>query len=183
MSFENDEMAYSLKSRQKLQHWFLLSCEIFLSSTRHSAHLLREHQVKEENTGLYSFPLKLKPARSPSMALCVQVCWCLNESEGTWRQGRVLSSNKRALQGISQKGEFIGVGVGQETPPRPSSDAPGTCRQPAWLPPVFSFLLTWAAAAAVRKSHSLTHTNWYIYKHLTKVHTSNTSELLVVYNF
>lgn len=139
------------------------SWEIFLSSTHHSAHLVYEHQVKEENTGLYSLPLKLKPACLPSMALCVQVCWCLNEFEGTWRQDWALSSNKRAMQGISQKGEFIGVWVEQETLPsavlrRSGCMHAGSEQRPAWLPTVFSFLLTCAAAAAVRKSHSLTHT-------------------------
>lgn len=115
MCLENDEMAYSVKSQQKLQHWFLFPGRYFCPQHTIQLTLIYEHRVKEENTGLYSFPLKLKPACLPSMALCVQVCWCLNEFEGTWRQDWALSL--RALQGISQKGEFIGVWVEQETLP------------------------------------------------------------------
>lgn len=102
------------------------------------------------------------------MALCVQVCWCLNKFEGIWRQDWLLSSSERALQGISLK-RWIHWGLewNRKPCPRPaSSDAPGKCVQALWrtacLAPasVFLLLLTCpavaAAVAAVRKYHPLT---------------------------
>lgn len=52
------------------------------------------------------------------MALCVRVCWRLNEFEGIWRQDWLLSSGERALQGISlKKVNSLGSRVEQETLP------------------------------------------------------------------
>lgn len=63
-------------------------------------------------------------ACSPSMLLCVQVCWCLNDGEGTQRQDGPLSTAAacRWLSGL--KAEFMGVENGGGNPALKPSPAP-----------------------------------------------------------
>lgn len=98
MRFGSDEMAYSPIRSYNTEFFFSL-LDIFVLNTPFSSPRVSLRTSSEENTGLYSLPTP----RSSSMALCVKVCWCLNESEGTQRQDGGLSSAKRALQGISLK--------------------------------------------------------------------------------
>lgn len=149
-------MVYWLESQQKLQHWSLFSCWIFLSWTHHSAHInsVWEDHVKEENTGWYSSLLTLKHTRSASMALCVQVCVCV------WRTVRAHGDKRGSCPHMRgpytawylPKGEFMGV--------RSGTGNPALSLQTLWVHTCslkpgdkLCFYFCWpAAVAAVRKS-------------------------------
>lgn len=141
------------KANRNYDTYVFFLVDIFVLNTPFSSPKISQRTSSEggegENTGLYSFrPSNSNLRACPSMALCVQVCWCLNDFEATWRQDWVLCSNERALQGISLKGEFIRVQSGTGNPAlnqSPQTLRVHACRlsgeQPAWLPTVFFFLL------------------------------------------
>lgn len=154
MSFENDEMALSQNSQQKLQRWFLFHGRYFYLQHHHSAHLNLDHeyQARRETLGCIVSPHTLKPACPASMALCVQVCWCL--SEGTWTQEWLLSSNERFARYLPKSWIHWGLRVEQETLPSAKVLRRSGCMH-AGSQKNSRLAIFWPAAAE-RKSHSLT---------------------------